>query len=227
VAYIDVLQKVFDTVEQAQIDAQIDRIHLANERLGLLSQDQLEAGFQKLAIQRRLGSSSLKRGESEAWIEANQLVQKFVDENRVPDWKQICRLNQLLTNQQTVIRHQEIYMGPYQACPIVELNQSIEFFQAQILESKFKSSLLIHAALCQYWLVSLHPFNDANGRTSVLLTDWFLALNDYLPQSFTSKADSVVAYQPGRPHVITPGLGVIRVLKNILNSYRCFVDDGF
>jgi len=217
--YIDFFNQDFAAHEDEAIRGLVHQIDQLKESVVLN-----QSGLEKLATQRLMGSASLKRGEVQSWIQVNQWVQERASLNEYPSWADICRINAELTSQKEtdVVRTTEIYVGPYQACEVSQLDQELQFFKDKVLAKSSESHPLVQAAFCQYVLVTLHPFKDGNGRTSVMLTDWMIALYDYFPQSFTSKLDSIVMYQPGRPIAITPGRAVERILRNILNSYQCF-----
>lgn len=224
--YFEFFNRGFQAHEVEVIRELIARIDHAKERLLLLEVGSLawQTCLEKLAQQRLRSSSSLRRGEVQNWFLANQWVQEHATRGQAPSWESLCEVNSILTGSGIgqVIREHEIYVGPYQACEVRNLTSGIDEFRKAYLTNQSNHHPLVHAALCHYVLVSLHPFADGNGRTSVMLADWLLSLSDYLPQSFTSKADGVVMYQPGRPTVITPGKAVARILNNILNSYQCF-----
>lgn len=215
------LRQPFSNEEQLAIAQLENEIHQEQERLMTLAPDDVGEGIQKMSALRLKASGTLQRGDCAGWIEANTFIQKQIQKHIDPTWNSVSTLNSFFTGQ-GAIRQQEIYTGYLQACPQEELELTLQSFQKNILNSQKKYSILTHAALCQYWLVSIHPFLDGNGRTSILLTDWFLTMNGYLPQSFSSKLDAIVMYIPGRVKKMTPGLSVIRILQNVLLSYKCF-----
>lgn len=204
----------------SKLEEQIGQQHICWSEL---SDSVIAQGLKKMAEMRLNASGSLRRGESEGWVVANQYIQNKIQMQLAPDWNDICQLNQMMTkNQGGLVREQEIYVGSLQCCSQEELDQTLTYFREKVLSSSSKASALVHAALCQYWLVSIHPFSDGNGRTAILLTDWLLALGGYLPQTFSSKVDAVVMYIPDRVKKMTPGMSVLRILGNVERSYNCF-----
>lgn len=217
------LRQPFSQDETLEIARLEDEIHQEQKRLMALASEVVGEGIQKMSALRLKASSTLLRGDYTSWLEANAFIQSKTQDQQSPTWVDVCKLNSFfIYSKGPVVRTQEIYTGHLQACPQAELEIVLLSFQQNILNSHKDYSVLVHAALCQYWLVSIHPFLDGNGRTSILLSDWLLTMNGYLPQSFTSKLDAIVMYIPGRVKKMTPGLSVIRILQNVLQSYKCF-----
>ena len=216
------LRQPFSSDEQLKIAELENEIHQQQQRLTALTDEVVAKGVQQMSALRLKASGTLQRGDCAGWIEANTFIQAQIEKKVKPSWICVSHLNSVLTSHGGKIREQEIYTGHLQACPQDELENSLISFQENILSAESQYSALTHSALCQYWLVSIHPFLDGNGRTSILLTDWLLTMNGYLPQSFTSKLDAIVMYIPGRVKKMTPGLSVIRILQNVLQSYKCF-----
>lgn len=217
------LQQPFANEELLAIAQLEEEIHHLQAGWPKLETAAVAKGLKALAELRLKASSTLLRGEHHSWFLVNGFIQNKIQEQQEPAWIDICKINRDLTNLKgDIVRKQEIYTGHLQACPYAELEMILTFFQNNILPYSDTISPLVHAALCQYWLVSIHPFKDGNGRTSILLTDWLLTKNGYLPQSFASKIDAIVMYIPGRVKKMTPGMSVIRILQNVVRSYRCF-----
>lgn len=218
------LRQPFSNEELMAIAGLENEINREQARVAALPADVIALGADRMSVLRLTASSSLQRGDHAGWLEANTFIHKQIQNGETPDWRALQQMNHFFTNQGGRVRQQKIYIGHFQACPYDELENTLAFFKENILPQPNIYSALTHAALCQYWLVSIHPFLDGNGRTSVLLSDWLLVKNDYLPQSFSSKIDAIVMYVPGRVKKMTPGMSVAKILQNVLRSYRCFAE---
>lgn len=75
----------------------------------------------------------------------------------------------------------------YEAPPAQQLTQETERFLAWANKAAAPDeSTLIKAGLAHLWLVTLHPFDDGNGRIARAVGDLFLARADGSPQRFYS-----------------------------------------
>lgn len=186
-----------------------------------LSLEQWQEGMARLAPYRLRSSGTLKSGDIESWQQANVFVSEKVRAGAVPTWEDILKINAILLGQESsVARNEAIYIGPREALPAAELSQAIETFKSNVLSRLGSEAPTTAAALCQFWLVSLHPFVDANGRTAVLVADWILALQGYLPMSFASKLDALVAVLSDGRASATATSAILKLLNNIQHSYR-------
>lgn len=68
----------------------------------------------------------------------------------------------------------------FEAPPRSQLEQELTHFIQWFNQSKEDSTLdpLLRAAICHFWFVTLHPFDDGNGRITRTLTDLALAQDD-------------------------------------------------
>ncbi len=207
------------TQEIQDLLREIDRLR---ERCETLSPEQFQMGLQKLAPLRVRSSGTLRGGAHQAWIDANSYVSLKMQEGCSLDWQQILHLNHLFTarDPRHLIRTQEIYIGPFQACQASKLESTLQLFQEEILNRHTARLAPLQAALLQYWLVSIHPFWDANGRTSILASDWVLASGGYLPQCFEKSTDAVVGFFDGKFEQAHATRGLTKILINIRRSYE-------
>lgn len=183
-----------------------------------LTEKEWQDGFARLAPFRLLSSSTLGRGATKSWLKANHYVSEKVQHGIPPTWTDVLAINALLLNKERgEIRTQEVFIGPHATCPAEHLKARLDEFNKTVLEKPHQDPL-IQAALCQYILVSLHPFTDGNGRTAVLLADWILALHEYLPLSFDSKIDAMIADIGRRSS--TAEQAVLKLHKNLQRSYQ-------
>jgi Fic family protein len=67
-----------------------------------------------------------------------------------------------------------------------EMNRFLEWFNGEN-----KIDLVIKAAIAHLWFVSIHPFQDGNGRITRALTDMLLAQSDKSTQRFYSMSAQI------------------------------------
>lgn len=80
-----------------------------------------------------------------------------------------------------------------------------------------KNPILTATAFCQR-MVSIHPCEDANGRTGRLLSDMILRRYGILPSGWKKEELPVYPIEDGHPPV-TPTIAVQRMLEGLDNSY--------
>lgn len=70
------------------------------------------------------------------------------------------------------------------AAPLVEREMST--FLAWANDASDKTDAVLRAALAHLWFVTIHPFDDSNGRIARAIADWALARSEGSPQRFYS-----------------------------------------
>lgn len=105
---------------------------------------------------------------------ANNLRKKYVEMTRyihqLPDWPSF------VWNQQVL------------AAPLLE--QEMSQFLKWANESDSTDPVL-RAALAHLWFVTIHPFDDGNGRIARAIADWFLARSEKSAQRFYSMSAQI------------------------------------
>ncbi|MFS4459724.1 Fic family protein [Bdellovibrio sp. HCB2-146] len=190
-----------------------------------LTPQQWQTGLERLSPARLAFSGSLRSGKSESWIAANTYASEKIAQDTPPSAQDIFHLNALLRSLPTApLRTGDVFLGPHKAIDAEKLPAAFQYFCDEILpQSKHKHSLL-GAALTRFWLVSLHPFEDANGRTSVILADWLLLLSGYLPLGFNEASEGLIAsFNQHRPSA-TAANAVLKTLRSVRTSYRLILD---
>lgn len=221
------LQQKPNAVESQKISAAMLALEELRQKADTLSFEQWQEGMVRLAPYRLKSSGTLKRGHVESWQRANTYVAEKIQAGAKPTWDDLLKINALLQGQDAVtIREEAIYIGPREAFPVAQLSAAVGVFTSEILNISNHENHFIAAALCQYWLVSLHPFTDANGRTAVLLADWILGLHGCLPLSFSTKLDAVIAVLSDERESATPAGAILKLLNNIQHSYRLVLGPG-
>lgn len=207
--------------DSLEIEGLIQEIERAKGQSESLCPDAWNLGLQRLSPYRLRSSGSLKRGQLKGWIKANSYTAQQVMQERRPTPKDIAHINSLiLAAPEVSIRTTDIYIGPRKACSAEKLPELLAYFYDHILPCANGNHPLIDAALIRYWLVSLHPFKDGNGRTSVMLCDWLLLNKGYLPLSFKQQIEAVIGTFEDYRVNATPGRAVTKTLKSVLHSYQ-------
>jgi len=207
--------------ESTLIQQELALLEELRQKIDTLSVEEWQEGLPRLAQFRLKSSGTLKSGAVKSWQQANAMIAEKLQLEETPTWEDVLQINAiLLESEKANVRREAIYLGPHEACPPEQLDSNIEIFKTQILDVQKHSNPVVAAAMIQYWLVSLHPFVDGNGRTAVLLAEWVLGSHGYLPLSFATKLDAVVATLSSERASATPGNAILKLIKNLQLSYR-------
>lgn len=80
----------------------------------------------------------------------------------------------------------------YQAPSANNLTQEMNDFLAWWQASSKQIDGIIRAAIAHFYFVTIHPFEDGNGRLTRVLTDMALAADDQLPIRYYSLSDQIL-----------------------------------
>ena len=78
----------------------------------------------------------------------------------------------------------------YQAPPATIIDKEMTVF-LDWFNNKKDIDLVLKASIAHLWFVTLHPFEDGNGRIARAVTDMLLACSDGLPQRFYSMSSQI------------------------------------
>lgn len=78
------------------------------------------------------------------------------------------------------------YQAPDSKVLKAEVNLFLSWFN-----KKDTTDLVIKAAIAHFWLITLHPFEDGNGRIARAITDMLLARSDDISQRFYSMSAQI------------------------------------
>lgn len=87
------------------------------------------------------------------------------------------------------VGHEEIH---FQAPPSDVLNEEIKNFLNWWKKSFGKTEGFLRAGVAHLWFVTIHPFDDGNGRVTRALTDMALAQDEQLPVRFYSFSSQIL-----------------------------------
>lgn len=108
----------------------------------------------------------------------------------------------------------------YQAPPANRLEQEMTHFLAW-LESNEENDPILKAAIAHLWFVTIHPFDDGNGRIGRAIADLCLARADQTSQRFYSMSKQIReernAYYDILEHTQKSGLDITDWLEWFLN----------
>lgn len=161
--------------------------------LNLKIKNQKILNWDKFHFMRFLSSNTLGKDEAARnfWQEANLLLNGWIEEEIILEFKNIVHLNKILTQKEDNIRTTKIYAADKEFIEtkhfkIVQgyLNQLLKRVDFTPTEKAFRVYQTI---------VSSHFFCDGNGRTARLISDYILLNNSILPICYPSSIASHVA----------------------------------
>ncbi|HEV2613593.1 MAG TPA: Fic family protein [Gammaproteobacteria bacterium] len=79
----------------------------------------------------------------------------------------------------------------FQAPPAKKLPKEIKLFLEWFNQPKTNMDLIIKAAIAHLWFVTLHPFDDGNGRITRAITDMVLAQAENQPNRYYSMSTQI------------------------------------
>jgi Fic family protein len=79
----------------------------------------------------------------------------------------------------------------YEAPAAPLLDKEMSAFLVWANDTADKTDLVLRAALAHLWFVTIHPFDDGNGRIARAIADWALARSEDSPQRFYSMSAQI------------------------------------
>jgi Fic family protein len=156
-----------------------------------------DSALKNLAARRALASNSLKKEEAlELWQETNHWMGEKITEDEVLTWASIVHLNRRILGRSESLRDFKIYTGDMEYLPPEHLGEALDEFHKKL---QFEPDIFIKSFEIYLGIVTIHPFNNANGRTARLAADWILMRGGYLPVCFDSPIQSHVAVTLNHP----------------------------
>lgn len=219
---MEMIAKMKEIVISDECQRLIQDIESAHQSLSSLSATEILKRSEFLCEYRKKSSSTLQQqsGRDDTWLKANQFISEQISENIEPNWEHIIHLNQIFEPVNGGrLRISKIYIGKHEAPDPKELSHLIEMFQQKVLKLEPTTHPLLTACRVRYWLVTIHPFIDGNGRTSNLLCDWILALHGYPPLTYRLKVDSHIGGWGGRSHFSTFDYACAKTLQSLKYTY--------
>src|ERR671911_361351 len=75
------------------------------------------------------------------------------------------------------------------AAPLLE--KEISAFLVWANDKGDRTDMVLRAALAHLWFVTIHPFDDGNGRIARAVADWALGRSENSPQRFYSMSAQI------------------------------------
>ncbi|MCA9508941.1 MAG: Fic family protein [Myxococcales bacterium] len=166
-------------------------------------------------------SNTLRRSQSAMmqWVNAQLLLNDWLLKEKIPALGDLLHLNAMLTGKNKIFfRTQDIFTFGVKHPSPAELSTLMSRFFLWLNEALVKDPIYA-AFMCRYFIVSVHPFSDANGRTSQLMADYFLLRNNYLPQIFFSRLEKLVVGNHETRSYMNPKRAFQRFIQTIVNAY--------
>ena len=150
-----------------------------------------------LQIARMRGSNTLLHGshEAEYWNLALTTLWTWIQEDRTPDLEGFFEINRILLklpHEQCSIRKTVMSTGDRTYPSPERLSDLLEGFRSELTSILEHEHPVIQAAWIYQNLVAIHPFQDANGRTSRLAADWVLSRSGFPPLVFLTPIAAMV-----------------------------------
>lgn len=155
------------------------------------------------------------------WNEGQALIHKWLLSDRAVGMSDLIELNALLSASPSKgWRERDIYTLGVKHIDAQEIDAVMQALFSQVILNAQKKHLLYVAFAFRYWIVSIHPFADGNGRSSQLFADYILLKHGYLPQAFCSMLEHlIIGHHEYRPYM-NPHHAFGIFSKTILNAYQ-------
>ncbi|BDU19084.1 hypothetical protein DYGSA30_05410 [Dyella sp. GSA-30] len=208
--------------------------------------EQLNAASVRSSLARRLGVTTPNDGEATARSEGlAELMLDVTQHHQAPlDLPRLLHWHQWLFPQQQTLLPQRIRVGslrgeePMQVVsgridrPVIHfvapprdgLEQQVDAFLAWFARSRSDTALdpMLRAGVAHFWFVTLHPFDDGNGRLTRAITDLALAQGEHQAIRFYAMSASILADRAGYYRVLETsqkaGLNITHWLQWFLHT---------
>lgn len=198
----------FDDRNQAQLEALTDDVVHSSEIEG----ENLPPNEVRSSIARQLGmknitqlvpSSSNVDSVVKMMTDATTHYDRPLDSRRLFTWHKSLFESESRNLRITVGRyrddHMEVVSGPYgqervhfEAPPAYRLQQEMDAFLSWFEKPKKDSSPLLTAGIAHFWFVTIHPFDDGNGRIARAIADMALARAERSNQRYYSMSKQIL-----------------------------------
>ncbi|MBK6693316.1 MAG: Fic family protein [Myxococcales bacterium] len=157
-----------------------------------------------------------------AWLAANAKVVAAIAEETAISLESVSRLNATVLGEPgpSSLRRTATFLDQ-EACVVpADIPAMLERMLPAVDVRVRQRGAIWGAALLYQWLVSVHPFEDGNGRTARLAADWLLGEHGHLPMGFGAPGDTFVALHASLRENPTPGHAARVVARAVLRSTR-------
>ena len=197
-----------------QKEAELETLTLDVLKSSEIEGEKLPADQVRSSIARRLGMETAGaipaerdvEGVVEMMLDATQNFRKPLGEERLFAWH-----SALFTTGRSGMRKiivgawrndadgpMQVVSGPigkekvhYEAPTASLLEREMSAFLTWANDASDKTDAVLRAALAHLWFVTIHPFDDGNGRIARAIADWALARSEGSPQRFYSMSAQI------------------------------------
>jgi Fic family protein len=207
---------------ETELDALLQNIVTSSAIEG----EELNAGSVRSSLAKRLGVDAdadacrtpRSEGLAELMVDATQHYARPLDLQRLFHWHRLLfpaqetllpvriRVGELRGDEpmQVVSGHLDKPTVHFDAPPHNDLDTQVDTFLAWFESSANASTLdpLLRAGIAHFWFVTLHPFDDGNGRLTRAITDLALAQAEHQAIRFYTMSASILADRSGYYRVL-------------------------
>lgn len=195
---------------RSAVDGNADIDLIAFNRLRLLPSSTLERAMRDADAAQ---SEVLKQ-----WARASHFVSQCVAREAVPTWADLITVQGLIEGRETpALRSRPAQGGNTVYPPPEDLHALRSDFEFCVLDTLMVKDALVEASEIYQWLITLHFFDDGNGRMARLIADWRLALGGWPPLAFPNDASSFVSVLD-RESGFSRLTGIFRCYEGVRNS---------
>ncbi|MFP3332485.1 Fic family protein [Pseudomonas sp. SIMBA_064] len=209
-----------DTEVQSSLDAMLQNVVTSSAIEG----EQLNVGSVRSSLARRLGlaedgrTTSRSEGLAELLLDAIHADQQPLDRQRLFTWHGLLfpsddhllarrlRIGMLRGEEpmQVVSGRLDRPTVHFEAPPRAELERQLDDFLAWFESSRSDASLdpFLRAGIAHFWFVTLHPFDDGNGRLTRAVADLALAQGEQQAIRFYAMSASILNDRAGYYHIL-------------------------
>lgn len=178
-----------EVLNENQVRSSIAR-RLDMDIAGLVPSDRHVDGVVKMTLDatqnynKQLSKSRLFDWHTALFPVSNRGAYKIV----VGDWRNNTKDDPMLVVSGALGKEVVHFQAPDASSLETEMNALLKW-----INKKDELDLVLKAALAHLWFVTLHPFDDGNGRVARAITDMFLARSDNSKHRFYSMSAQIMA----------------------------------
>jgi Fic family protein len=197
-------------------EAELESLTLEVIKSSEIEGEKLPADLVRSSIARRLGietagNTAAERdveGVVEMRLDATQNFAKPLSEERLFGWHAALFPTARSGMRKIIVgawrddakRPMQVVSGPvgkekvhYEAPAAALLPKEMSAFFSWANDASDRTDAVLKAALAHLWFVTIHPFDDGNGRIARAIADWQLARSENSPQRFYSMSAQIRA----------------------------------
>lgn len=190
-------------------------------------EEKLKVKMQKLSVLRLSSSQTLSKQSTEdleRWNKAQAYL--FTHTAGILQFETIKKVNEILTDNPDSERNQDIFAGGASFMSNEDKNKELDHFKNAVLPKLSKLHPIVASTAIRYWIVSLHPFKDGNGRTAQSVGDALLLINQFPPLFFKNTHQGSFAYIPKYRENFTFNDALLSSFVGLMNAFNLIHEDS-